>query len=252
MKLTRLLTVSTALLLVTGPACAASDTKSRNEAAAINTQLGLVYMQQGKLQAAREKIEKALSQNPKTAQTQMAAGFLYDRLADDRKAHSHFEQAVKLADGDPEVLNNAAVYFCRKGDKKLGEKYFLQAAQSPLYTTPAVAYTNAGRCARADGRPDEAEQYYRKALALNSKQPDALLQLADLFQEAGKSAQARPFLQRYLEAAPATASSLYLGYRIERSLGDFNAAGEYANRMRMDFASAPETSSLLEAERTDQ
>ena len=73
-----------------------------------------------------------------------------------------------------------------------------------------------------------------------------------MFQETGKSAQARPFLQRYLAAAPATASSLYLGYRIERSLGDFNAAGDYAKRMKLDFASAPETSSLLEAERANQ
>jgi type IV pilus assembly protein PilF len=243
-----LLAAVAAAWLLTGGYAAASDTKTRNEAALINTQLGMAYMQQGKLQPAREKIEKALSQNPKTAQTQMAAGFLYDRLGDDKKASGHFEQAVKLADGDPDVLNNAAVYYCRKGDKKIGEKYFLQAAQSPLYRTPAVAYTNAGRCARADGRVAEAEQYYRKALVFNAKQPDALLQLADMFQEAGKSAQARPFLQRYLAAAPANASSLWLGYRIERASGDPSAAGEYAQRMKMEFPNAPETQQLIEAE----
>ena len=237
-----------ALLLAGGSAGASTDTKSRNEAALINTQLGMAYMQQGKLQPAREKIEKALSQNPRTAQTQMAAGFLYDRLGDDKKANGHFEQAVKLADGDPDVLNNAAVYFCRKGDKKVGEKYFLQAAQSPLYRTPAVAYTNAGRCARADGRVAEAEQYYRKALVFNAKQPDALLQLADMFQEAGKSAQARPFLQRYLAVAPASASSLWLGYRIERASGDPSAANEYAERLKKEFASSPETQEFFEAE----
>jgi type IV pilus assembly protein PilF len=253
MNVHRLLTALVATSLLSAAAFGATDSRTtRNEAALINTQLGLTYMRQGNLQAAREKIEKALSQNPRTWQTQQAAGFLYDRLLEDKKAHSHFEQAVKLSNGDPEVLNNAAVYFCRKGDKKLGEKYFLQAAQSPLYRTPEIAYTNAGRCARSDGRSDEAELYYRKALAFNSEQPDALLQLADLFQETGKSAQARPFLQRYLEAAPTTASALWLGYRIERSLGDFEAAAEYAERMKMEFATAPETGSLLEAERNNQ
>ena len=235
-------------LLISG-ACLASDTKTCNEAALINTQLAMSYMRQGDLRAAREKIEKALSQNPKTAQTQMGAGFLYDRLGEDKKASGHFEQAVKLADGDPDVLNNAAVYFCRKGDKKLGEKYFLEAAKSPLYRQPEVAYTNAGRCARADGRTDDAEQYYRKALSFNAKQPDALLQLADMFQEAGKSAQARPFLQRHLAAAPASAPALWLGYRIERSLGDGSAMTEYADRMKMEFPTATETGALLEAER---
>ena len=241
-----------ALLIGGAGACAASDTKTRNQAAEINTQLGLTYMRQGNLQAAREKIEKALGQNPKTAQTQMAAGFLYDRLGEDKKAHGHFEQAVKLADGDPDVLNNAAVYYCRKGDKKVGEKYFLQAAQSPLYKLPEVAYTNAGRCARADGRPAEAEQYFRRALTFNAKQPDALLQLADLFQELGKSAQARPFLQRHLASTPATSSALWLGYRIERSLGDALTATEYAERMKMEFPTSTETGALLEAERGSQ
>jgi type IV pilus assembly protein PilF len=229
-----------------------NSAESRAQAALINTQLGMEYMRQGKLQAARDKIEKALDQNPRTAQTQMAAGFLYDRLADDRKAKSHFEQAVKLADGDPDVLNNAAVYFCRKNERKLGEKYFLQAASSPLYQTPEIAYANAGRCARADGRVEDAEQYYRKALAFKPDQPEALLQLADMYQETDRSAQARPFLQRYLAAAPATSAALWLGYRIERSLGDSAAAEEYAQRIKMEFASSAETRSLLEAERDAQ
>ena len=231
---------------------ARTDAKTRNEAALINTQLGITYMRQGNLQAAREKIEKALDQNPHTAQTQQAAGFLYDRLGDDKKAKSHFEQAVKLGQDDPEVINNAAVYFCRKGERKLGEKYFLQAAGSALYKTPEVAYTNAGRCARADGRTEDAEKYFRKALTFQSEQPDALLQLADMFQETGRSAQARPFLQRHLAAVPATSSALWLGYRIERSLGDTAAAEEYAQRIKMEFASSAEVQDLIEAERNGQ
>src|SRR6476661_9730845 len=131
--------ITCALMSPVVPASEAS--KTRDQAALINTQLGITYMRQGNLLAAREKIEKALDQNPHTAQTQQAAGFLYDRLGDDKKAKSHFEQAVKLGQDDPEVINNAAVYFCRKGERKLGEKYFLQAASSALYNTPAVAYT---------------------------------------------------------------------------------------------------------------
>src|SRR5262249_49346632 len=132
--------------------------------------------------------------------------------------------------------------------RKLGEKYFLQAAESPLYKTPEVAYTNAGRCARADGRVDDAEKYFRTALKFKPEQPDALLQLADMFQEAGHSAQAEPFLQRHLAAAPATSAALWLGYRIERSLGNNDEADEYAQRIKMEFASSAETRDLIEAE----
>ena len=221
------------------------DRQSIEQAAAINTQLGLEYMRQGNLEAARDKIEKALRQNPHTAQTQMAAGFLYDRLGDDRKALAHYDQAGKLGKDNPDIVNNVAVYLCRKGDRKRGEQYFLKAADSALYKTPEVAYTNAGRCAREDGRPKDAELYFRKALTYQADQPDALLQLAEVTHESGSNMQARAFLQRYFAVAPATASTLLLGNRIERALGDNAHAAEYANRLTSEFASSQEAGLLL-------
>lgn len=224
--------------------------EQRTKAAAVNTQLALTYMKQGELQAAREKIDKALQQNPRTADTQMAAGFVYDRLGDQRKARSHFDQAVKLGGKDnPDVLNNAAQYFCRKDDRKRGEKYFLQAAESPLNRMPEIAFTNAGLCARADGRPKDAEKYFRQALALRPNLPDALYQLADLYVETASPLQARAFLERYMAVAPPSAASLWLGYQIESALGERAAADGYASRLKDDFPTSAEMGRLLEAER---
>jgi len=242
-----------ALIAVAQPALAQESTpmtrEKRDQAARINAELAITYMKQGNLQAAREKIDRALKQNPRTADTQMAAGFVYDRLGQDKKAAGHFEQAVKLAEDNPDVLNNAAVYMCRKGDKKRGESYFLKAAASPLYKTPEVAYLNAGQCARADGRPKDAEQYFRQALAIRPEMPEPLLQLADVLHHAGSNLQARAFLQRYTAVAPPTASVLWLGYRIETALGDASAAHEYGRRLKADFAVSTETGLLLDAEK---
>jgi len=221
----------------------------REQAARINAELAITYMKQGNLQAARDKIDRALKQNPRTADTQMAAGFVYDRLGQDKKAAGHFEQAVKLATDNPDVLNNAAVYLCRKGDKKRGEAYFLQAAASPLYKTPEVAYLNAGQCARADGRLKEAEQYFRQSLAIKPEMPEPLLQLADVLHHSGNNLQARAFLQRYTAVASPTASVLWLGYRIETALGDASAAQEYGRRLKADFGVSTETGLLLDAEK---
>src|SRR4029453_13220537 len=85
------------------------DAESKGKAAQVNAQLGMTYLRQGNLAAARDRIEKAVEQDPKKPETQMAAGFLYDRLGDDKKAQAHYDQAVRLADGNPDVLNNAAV-----------------------------------------------------------------------------------------------------------------------------------------------
>ncbi len=216
------------------------------KAAEANAQLALTYLKQGDLAAARDKIEKALKQHPNTAETQMAAGFVYDRLGEKRKAGEHFERAVKLDRDNADVLNNAAVFLCRNDERKKGEEYFLRAAKSPLYRTPEVAYSNAGRCARADGRPKEAEKYFRDSLALRPNQPDVLLEMAELTFQQQNYLSARAFLQRYSASAAATADSLLLGYRIESAMGDAKTAADYVSRLRTDFPNSPQTK-LLDA-----
>lgn len=240
------------LLLVAvwaSPAFADTAKDRREQAAALNTELAVAYMREDNLAAARDKIEKALKQNPRTAKTQMTAGFVYDRLNDRRKASAHYEQAVRLAKDDPDILNNAAVYFCRNGEHARGEQYLLQAAASPLYRTPDVAYSNAGRCARAGGRDKDAEAHFRKALAANPRQADALLQLAELSQATGNGLQARAFLERYTAVGPSTASTLWLGRKIELALGDPGQAARYAKRLKNEFPTSPETAQLYDEER---
>jgi type IV pilus assembly protein PilF len=235
-----------------GPATAAEpgSRKAIDQAAAVNAELALAYMREGNLKAAREKIDKALQQNSSTANTQMAAGFIYDKLGEKRKAMSHFEQAVKLGGKEnPDVVANAAVYFCMNGEPKRGEQYMLQAAASPLNARPDVAYANAGRCARDDGRPQDAEQSFRKALALNPKQPEALLQMAEMAQAGGNGLQARAFLERYTAVAPVTAHALWLGRNIELGLGDTAQAARYAQRLKSEYPTSAETSKLFDAER---
>jgi type IV pilus assembly protein PilF len=226
--------------------------KQRQEAALVNTQLAMAYMREGDLNTARTKLEKALDQDPDTASVQMAAGFLYDRLGDDEKANASFERAMKLGRNDPVVMNNYAAFLCRKGDKKVGEAYFLRAAENPLYRTPEVAYANAGRCARADGRPKEAEQYFRRALAIRQDQLDSLFEMAEIAHESGNNLQARAFLDRYAESAPVSATSLWLAYRIEQALGDTDQARMSAAKLKRDFATSPEMGLLLEAERAQK
>ncbi|MFO1406989.1 MAG: type IV pilus biogenesis/stability protein PilW [Steroidobacteraceae bacterium] len=240
------------LVLAVGSASAQSvsdNEPDRRKAAQANAQLALAYLREGDLVTAREKLEKALEQDPNIADTQLAAGFVYDRLGEDDKARSAYEKAVRLSRDNPQVLNSYGSFLCLKGDRKQGEKVLLQAAGSPLNRNPEFAWANAGRCARADGRLKDAESYFRQALARRGDQADMLFSMAEIEHELGNDLQARAFLERYASLAPISAASLWLGYRIERGLGDDDQARLYADRLKREYPMSPEMSALLDAER---
>ena len=212
-------------LILTG--CITTQTNpvevSMDDAAKANLQLGVAYLQRNELAVAREKLEKAVDQDPKLPGARAYLGVVYERIGDQKNAAKQYRAAVRLAPDDPSIINTYGGFLCRTGERKEGIKQFLRAARNPLYRTPEVAYLNAAVCARGIPDPEAAETYLREALAVNSSNRDALLQLAELSLETNRALQARAFLQRYHSAGAATADSLALGVLIETELGDQEA-----------------------------
>jgi type IV pilus assembly protein PilF len=228
------------------------SSKDLEQAAIYNTQLAVDALRKNNLQEAKDKISRALEQDSRNAEVQAAAGLIYERLGEDRTADTHFARALSLAPQNPSIQNNYAVYLCRKGNSERGQKMFLEAAANPLYRTPEAAYVNAGTCARGAGNSGQAELHFRKALGLNPRNVEALIQLADLELAAGNLLPARAFLERYLALTPATAQSLWLGVRLERAMGNPQAAATYGDRLKSQFPAALETRQLLDSERTSR
>jgi type IV pilus assembly protein PilF len=213
-------------------------------AARLNAQLAVAYLKQGDIAVAREKIDKALTQNPKDASVQMSAGLVYERLQEVDQADKHYASALKLEPANPDVQNIYAVFLCRNGHAVDGQKLFEQAARNPTYSQPEVAYSNAGVCARGAGDLTRAEALFRKALSLRPDFPDALLQLADLTYAKGGGLGARALLERYFRNNTATADALLLGVRVERALGDAEAASRYQNQLQRDFPDSEQAREL--------
>ena len=228
-------------------ACATTPRDSRAsdvDAARYNVQLGMNYLQRGDLEGAREKLERAVQQDPSLPAAHAALGMLYERAGDMRRAGDHLRRATRLAPDDPNQLNNYGGFLCRQGDRKEGIRHFDMAAGNAYYRTPEAALTNAGVCARGIPDPDLAETYLRRALDTNRNYAPALLQLADLSLDTQRFLQARAFLQRYEALTPASAYSLALGYRIEAAAGDARSASEYAVRLRREFPESKEAREL--------
>jgi type IV pilus assembly protein PilF len=237
--------------------CAACSTSSQplskpqpDRASDINLEIGIDYFRKGNLSAAKEKIDRAIEQNPRNARAQAAAGLLYDRLNDTKKSEGSFEKALSIEPNNPEIQNNYAVVLCKRDKQPRGEKYFVEAGSNPLYKTPEVAYLNAGNCARSAGNLENAEAHYRKALSISPRFSEALYQMADLEYSKQNYMSARGFMQRYTDTGKTSdAAILWLGLRIEKGLGNAAAARDYAQRLKLEYPNSAETKQMLETER---
>lgn len=232
------------------PRSEGSDLTQRQQAAALNAQLGADYFRQGDWKEAKVKLEKALDQDSKNVEAHWVAGLLYDRLNEQDKALSHLQRAVSLDERRPETRNALATYLCRHGKYEQGEKHALTAAAEPLYKTPELAFLNAGYCAQGLNDAQRAEKHFRRALEVQPRFAPALHEMADLEYRNGQYLVARAFLERYFASSQPTSASLLLGYRIETALNNKSMAADYARRLRTDFTTSDEAKSLPPLDRS--
>ncbi len=232
----------------TSSARTASTVDSRGaERAKIHTELGVNYYQNGQLGVALEELNTAVSADRSYAPAYDALALVYMELKEDEQAEANFRQALKLNPNSSETKNNYGLFLCQRGKEKEGLRQLLDALKNPLYTTPDIAYKNAGQCARKAGDMKAAENYFLRALKLNPRQPQALYGLAEVNYARDDTAAAKQYLTRYVTLVENPGpEALWLGARIEHRLGDRTALANYGMQLRRRYPSSPETKAYLD------
>ncbi|MDX2219925.1 MAG: type IV pilus biogenesis/stability protein PilW [Burkholderiales bacterium] len=253
MKSVRIALCTSAMLLIVLSGCVSQTTveskavdmafaSDPGQRAQIRTALASEYFQRRNFAIAIEEAENALKAVPSYAPAHMMLGLVYMELGENARASTSFEQALRYAPNDPDVLNNYGWFLCQRGDTAKSMGMFQQALRVPLYTTPQRALLNAGTCARKLGNVADAEQYLRQALQLQPQLQPALAQLADITYRSGRYQDAGRYLAQFskLQSMP-DADMLLLAVRISRALGDKQNAESYLLQLERRFPEAPQT-----------
>ena len=246
MRFTSLVIVSATVLALAGCASAGDRAKKKGDASNYNMQLGMAYLNQGDLGLAKEKLDRAVAENPGDPNVHSAMAMLQDRLGHPDQADKEFKAALNLGPRSPDVLNNYAVYLCRSGRVDEGVKAFEEAAHNALYRTPEVAYTNVGVCLRGAKRDTQAAMSFQRALRIKPNFAEAAYQLADLDFRRGEVQSARETVDQFVSSYEPTADLLLIGVQVARKQGDRVAEEKFARKLRMDFPSSDQTRALAE------
>lgn len=205
------------------------------EAAAVQVKLGRGYMEQGDLEVALERLQRAVQIDPRSVDAYTLLGVLHERIKRPAKAETFYRKAVHLAPDNGEVNNNLGAFLCGEGRYQEADVLFLKAIDDPFYRSVAPALANAGVCALKGGDETKAEGYFRRVLELEPQHTTALYELARLSYLHGDALRARAFLQRLEASVPAGPVMLDLGQRIETQIGDADAARRYRDRLHNEF-----------------
>lgn len=224
-------------------------TADKDEAARLNRDLALNYIQQGKYEEALRKLGKSLEARPDDSATHRVTGFVYERLGDRDRAEQAYRKAVRYGPEDQAALNQFAVFLCQGGSSKAEAlRYFDTALKQPDYQDRYLIFTNAGTCAK-DMDLEQAEDYLRQAIALRPQFAVALFQLADVAYLRGNYLQARAFLERCMAVSEPVPDTLWLAHRIEAELGDAQAAERFGSELLTSFPESVQARLLLDQRR---
>lgn len=235
------------LMLLAG--CAAQTGSSGSDQALrdrarIHTELGSGYFAQGQMAIALEEFNEAVNADPSYSLAYNGLGLVYSNLHEDNKAEASFKRSIELEPDNPESHNNYGTFLCTHNRIDESITQFMEAVKNPLYTSPAVAYMNAGVCSLKKQDAKNAEQYFRSALQAQPNLHAAAYQLALIAFNQGDYLLARGYLLNAMTDNPSP-EMLWLGVRVERALADKDAEASYALLLKNRYPDSEQTKALL-------
>lgn len=241
--------IAVLLALLSGCTSSGVSNEQARNVAAVHTELAASYFERGQYSIALQELGIALQADDSYAPAYNMRGLVRMTLHEDKQAEADFLRSLKLEPSNAGTHNNYGWFLCQRGRPKDSIPQFMVALKDPLYNTPDLAYANAGICAHKAGDLIAAQTYLQRALILHPDMPEALSGQAALAYGNGNFAAAKSWLLRLLKSGrELDAEQLWLAVRIERQLGDRNAAASFALQLRKRFPDSREAQLMQSGE----
>jgi type IV pilus assembly protein PilF len=221
-----------------------TDQSDLQRRAQIRLQLAVGYYGQGQLATALDEVKQALQIDPNFADAHGVRALIHMDMDEPQLAEESFQRAMKLAPGNPDFANNYGWFLCENGRARESIAYFETALKSRAYTSPAKALNNAGVCSMRLGDMAAAERYFNEAFKSDPGNADASLNLSRLYYKRDDYQRAHFYVSRVLRAEHAGAAALWMAIKVERKLGDRDAASSLSNQLRRRFPDSREYAAL--------
>jgi tetratricopeptide (TPR) repeat protein len=171
---------------------------------------GAQFFQRGYLDQAETSFQRALRDDPSSAEALYGIGSVYLNQNKNTAAREAFERTVKLQANYPDTLpdawNNLGVIATREGRVDDSVRCFQEALRlSPHHL---LSLDNLGNAYRLQKHWSEARKVLQQALEIAPDDPEANYSLGMVFAQADDTAKAYEYLQRALKARPAYPEAL--------------------------------------------
>ena len=210
------------------------------EAAELNTQLAIGYIQKKQYKPARDKLEKAIKQNPEYFEAYKILAYLYAVVGLTEEADIKYNEALDLKPDDPDLSNSYGAFLCNNGNYDKAQQHLKTAYSNPFYEARYLAQSNAGSCFIKQKEYKKAEALLRESLRVNSKVPGSLISMAEIGVKTERYLMARAYIQRYHDVKAASAESLWIQIQAEKALGAEKHYMKYARQLINDFPDSDE------------
>lgn len=150
----------------------------------------------GDVPGAIAKIEEAVAKKPELVAGYDALAKLYVRQKDYDKAIDRANKALSFDPDQPELYGVLYDAYTAKGDKAKAAE-----AKKKMPANAAVLFNDAAKLLNAS-KDAEAEPLLKQAIAADEKFAKAYYELGMIYVRAGKNADAKTNLQKYLELEP--------------------------------------------------